>query len=102
MNIKESSEYVKARAILLAEYFSQRGWVITAGKNNCILIYIQDEKLSECTSDQLMELIAESDYYVKPTGLKTSGVTYRFYLKGDFLKSLDVFPTGKFDVYNDE
>ncbi|QIL37878.1 hypothetical protein G7074_00390 [Pedobacter sp. HDW13] len=102
MRIEESSEYVKARAVLLAEYFSPRGWVVTAGKNNCILIYVQDEKLSECNSDKLMEIIAESDYYVKSTVLRTSGVTYRFYLKGDFLKSLDVFPTGKFDVYNDD
>jgi hypothetical protein len=37
MEIRESSQYVKARAVLLAEYFVGRGWLVVEGKNNCIL-----------------------------------------------------------------
>jgi hypothetical protein len=100
MEINESSEYVKARALLLAEYFGQRGWLVTAGKNNCILIYVQNDNISNYSADQLMEIISESDWHVKETGLRTSFVTYMFYHKGEFYKKIDVFSSGEYDIYD--
>ncbi|WP_426330114.1 hypothetical protein [Pedobacter sp. R-06] len=102
MGTEESSEYVKARALLLAEYFGQRGWTVTAGKNNCILIYVPADKIFNYTADQLMTVISESDFHVKETGLKTSFVSYRFYYKGEFYKKLDVFSRGEYDLYDEE
>ena len=100
MEINESSDYVKARALLLAKYFSQRGWLVTAGKNNCILIYVQNEDIYNFTEDQLMEVICESDWHIAGTGLKTSPVTYMFYLRGEFFKKFEVLCSSEYDIYD--
>jgi len=102
MKINESSDYVKARALLLAEYFSQRGWLVTAGKNNCILIYVQNEEIYNFTADQLMETICESDWHIAGTGLKTSPVTYMFYHRGEFYKKFEVLSSSEYDIYDND
>ena len=101
MEIVESSQYVKTRALLLAEYFGRRGWVVTDGKNNCILFYVTQAKILSYSKNQLATIIGESDYHIKETGLKMSNVTYKFYYQGELINEIEVWPLNEFDIYTD-
>ncbi|WP_448103493.1 hypothetical protein [Pedobacter panaciterrae] len=99
MEAKESSPYVKARAVLLAEYFSSRNWYVFEGKNNCILFYIPADQVFEYTVDELMEIIVESDFHVVETGLLMSSVTYMFFQHAKLVNEVVVLPMTKYDIY---
>lgn len=101
MNISDSSEYVKVRTVLLAEYFGKRGWLVTGGENNCIMFYVPDAKILLYSKSQLATIIGESDYHIKETGLRMSGVTYRFYHQGKLVNEIEVWPLHEFDLYTD-
>lgn len=99
MKVFESSEYVKARTKLLAEYFSSRGWVLSTGSNNTVLIYISSKNPFTYTQDQLAAIIAETDYHIEPTGLKMSEITYRFYHQGTLVEEISFMPGSEFDRF---
>ena len=98
MKVKESSKYVKARCKLLSVYFSKRGWVVSDGKNNNILVYVSSERSFFYTSDQLANIIAKADLHIEPTGLKMSSVTYLFYLQGTLVNEVMVWPAIEYDT----
>ena len=101
MEIRDSSEYVIERAKRLNAFFKNIGWTVTAGKNNCILIYIASDRPYQYTPDQFAEIIGESDYHVEATGLKLSSVTYIFYHRGEKLQEIEELPGKEFDVWDD-
>ena len=100
MEIRESSQYVKARAVLLAEYFAGRGWLVVEGKNNCILFYIPAEHIFNYSQQQLADIIGESDYHVTPTGLRLTSIIYMFYQNGGLVDKVEVLPMSQFDIYS--
>jgi hypothetical protein len=99
MEIRESSQYVKARAVLLAEYFATRRWLVAEGKNNCVLFYIPSDQQFHYSKQQIADIIAESDHHVIPTGLKLTIVIYMFYQKGELRTKVEVLPMAQFDIY---
>ena len=99
MEVFESSEYVKARTKLLAEYFSSRGWVLSTGSNNTVLIYISSKSPFTYTQDQLAAIIAETDYHIEPTGLRMSDITYLFYHREALMEEISVVPGSEFDRF---
>ncbi|MBT2564659.1 hypothetical protein J7E50_25815 [Pedobacter sp. ISL-68] len=99
MEIKESSEYVKARAVLLAEYFAERDWLVVEGKNNSVLFYIPADQEFHFSQLQLADIIAESDYHVIETGLKLTSIIYMFYQMGKLKGEVEVWPITEFDIY---
>ncbi len=99
MEIRESSQYVKARAVLLAEYFAERGWLVTEGKNNCVLFYIPADQEFHYSQQQLADIIAESDFHVIETGLKLTSIIYMFYQMCKLKGEVEVWPTTEFDIY---
>ena len=98
MNVKESSAYVKARCKLLSVYFGKTRWVISDGKNNNILVYVSSDDPFLYTTDQLADIIAESDLHIEPTFLKMSSVTYLFYHQGELVNEVMVWPGIEFDT----
>jgi len=98
MKVKESSAYVKARCKLLSFYFSKRGWVVSDGTNNNILFYVSSDQPFLYTTEQLANIIAQSDFYIEPTGLKMSGVSYLFYHQGKLVNEVIVLPCIEFDT----
>ena len=100
MEVRESSEYVITKAKLLAEHFSARVWIVTAGKSNCILIYIPSGKPYQYTVDQFAQIIAESDFHVPETRLKLSDVTYMFFHQGTLIEKVEVLPGREFDIWD--
>lgn len=99
MEIRESSQYVKARSVLLADYFAERGWLVAEGKNNCVLFYIPADREFHYSQQQLDDIIAESDYHVVETGLKLTSIIYMFYQMGKLKGEVEVWPTTEFDIY---
>lgn len=99
MENKESSAYVKARAVLLGGYFKTRGWNVAEGKNNTILFYIPSTQQCNYSQQDLADIIAESDFHVPETGLKMSYVTYMFFHHGRLYTQLEVLPTHEYDIY---
>jgi len=99
MSVSESSEYVKARTKLLAEYFSSRGWVLSTGSGNTVLIYISSKTPFTYTQDQLATIIAETDFHIEPTGLKMTDITYLFYHQGTLVEEISVMPGSEFDRF---
>lgn len=98
MKVKESSAYVKARCKLLSVYFSKRRWIVSDGKSNNILIYVSSDEPFLYTTDQLADIIAESDLHIESTFLKMSSVTYLFYHKGELVNEVMVWPCIEFDT----
>lgn len=101
MEAKESSLYVKARAVLMAEYFASRKWFVFEGKNNCILFYIPADQVFDYTVDELAELISESDYHIVETGLVISSMTYMFFQHAKLVHHVEVWPMTKYDIYTE-
>lgn len=101
MEIRQSSEYVIERSKRLNKFFKNVGWIVTAGKNNCILIYIASDKPHAYTQNQLINTIAETDYHIEATGLRMSDVTYKFYYQGILFEEIEVLPSAEFDVFED-
>jgi len=99
MEIRESSQYVKARAVLLAEYFTQRNWTVAEGKNDSVILYIPSDQICNYSKDELAEIIAESDFHVIETGLRMSSITYVFLHKGKLYDEIVELPTKEFDIY---
>jgi hypothetical protein len=99
MEIRESSQYVKARAVLLAEYFVGRGWLVVEGKNNCVLFYIPAGQPFDYSQQQLANIIAESDFHIIATGLRLTNIIYMFYQNGEFRDKVEVLPMTQFDIY---
>lgn len=100
MEIKESSPYVKARVVLLAEYFAKRKWLVVCGKNNSVLIYIPSDQECNYTIYELADIIGESDYDVIETGLRLTQIIYMFFHRGKLYNQVDVLPMKEFDIYN--
>ncbi|MDN3586043.1 hypothetical protein QWY86_05155 [Pedobacter aquatilis] len=101
MEIRESSAYVKARTVVSAEYFAERGWKVAEGKNNAILIYIPSDQSCEYSYEDFAGIIGESDYHIIETGLKMSFVVYMFFLNGRLYKKVEVLPLHEYDIYTD-
>jgi hypothetical protein len=85
-----SSDYVKARVKLLRNYFRPKGWIVSEGMNDTVLIYVSSEEPIPFDSDELMSMIRESDHHCKPTGLKMAFISYRFYHRSIFVNRIDV------------
>jgi hypothetical protein len=100
MEILESTPYVIERAKRLAAYFVKKGWFITAGKNNSILINILDANITHFKDEIYAEIILQSDLYVEETGLKTNEIEYVFYNQGKHLGSFTIYDTREFDVWD--
>lgn len=99
MEIKESSPYVKAKAVLLAEYFAQRNWMVVEGKNDSVLLYIPSDQICDYTLDELADIIAQSDFHITETGLRMTSISYTFFHRGKFYKEVVELPTKEFDFY---
>lgn len=98
MKNQASSEYVKAWAKLLAEYFAHEPWVITTGKSNSIIIYSAVDASFLLSEDELIEKIQAAEMNISPTGLRMSSKYYKFYLRGTLVKSITVLPSCEFDL----
>ncbi|RZJ77183.1 MAG: hypothetical protein EOO20_29110 [Chryseobacterium sp.] len=98
MEIFDSSEYVMERAKSIAPYFAKRGWFVTCGKSNSILINIPGHQEFNYNKIELADILAQSDFSCQPTGLKMTVVTYMFFQHLKLVKSFDVLPGQEFDV----
>ncbi|ETZ20149.1 hypothetical protein [Pedobacter sp. V48] len=98
MEANESSDYVKARVKLLYVYFKAKEWVVSDGKDNKILIYISSDQSFLYSTDELADIIAQSDLHIEPTFLKMSSVTYLLYHRGTFVGKVVVLPGIEFDT----
>ena len=101
MEIKESSPYVQARSVLLAEYFAQRNWLVVCGKNNSVLIYIPSDQPCNYSQKDYADIIGESDHHVMETGLKLTAIIYMFFHKGKLQHEVEVWPLHEYDIYAD-
>jgi hypothetical protein len=98
MNFGQSSEYTRAMANLLNEYFSYRGWVITPANHNRIFVYLSSPEPFNFTNEETECILAEASRQVPATGLQTSSVTYMFFQRGELVQQIFVPPGSEFDV----
>jgi len=99
MSVSESSEYVKARTKLLAEYFSIWGWVLSTGRGNTVLIYISSKLRLHIPKTNWLQLLLRRITISEPTGLKMTDITYPFYHQGTLVEEISVMPGSEFDRF---
>lgn len=92
MEIFDSSEYVMERAKSIAPYFAKRGWFVTSGKSNSILINVPGDQDFTYNKIELADILAQSDISCQPTGLKMTAVTYMFFHHLKLVQSINVLP----------
>lgn len=97
MNTFESNEYVIQKAKLISPFFKNRGWFITAGKNNCILINIPADDDYNYTKHELANMVAEAEDQSPKTGMVRTMVTYMFFHHLVLLTSVTVLPGSRID-----
>jgi hypothetical protein len=86
------------RAKRLVPYFSKRGWFVTSGKSNSILINIPGDQSFDYDQIRMADIIGQSNLEYNPTGLKVTIVTYMFFHHLKLVGKFTVLPSQEFDI----